>query len=77
MDLRELRNGLRRIALFITLAFTGPVVIYQAFINEGHPFYLPVLVLGLLLCLGAIGYGFWGIGSLTNGLLGPKKQKKG
>ena len=77
MDLIELRKGLRRMCLFITLAFVGPVVIYQAFKNEGHPFYLPVLILGLLLCLLALGYGFKGIRSLTNGLLGPKKQKKG
>ncbi|MGC6422480.1 MAG: DUF6095 family protein [Flavobacteriaceae bacterium] len=77
MDLLELRKGLRRMAIFISMAFIGPVIIYQAFQNEGHPFYIPVLVVGLLLCILAIGFGFWGIRSLTHGLLGPKKPKKG
>ncbi|MDG1270925.1 MAG: DUF6095 family protein [Flavobacteriaceae bacterium] len=76
MNTALLSKGLKRVAGFIVLAFTGPVVIYQAFQNEGHPFYYPVLILGLILCGLSIGLGFWGIRTLTAGLLGPRPKKK-
>jgi hypothetical protein len=41
--------------------FTAPVVIYQAFKNQEHPFYIPVLVLGLALGVVAIGLGFYSV----------------
>jgi hypothetical protein len=76
MNTEMLRKGLKRMAGFIALAFTGPVFVYQAFQNQGHSFYYPVLILGLLLCGLSIGLGFWGIRTLTSGLLGPRPRKK-
>ncbi|MGB0255705.1 MAG: DUF6095 family protein [Flavobacteriaceae bacterium] len=76
MNTEMLRKGLKRMAGFIVLAFTGPVFVYQAFQNQGHSFYYPVLILGLLLCGLSIGLGFWGIRTLTSGLLGPRPRKK-
>ena len=43
-----------RLAVTLLLLFAGPVVLYQAFKNQDHPWYLPVLVVGGLLALGAI-----------------------
>ena len=34
--------------------FTGPTILFQAFKNESHEWYYYVLVVGLILCLGAI-----------------------
>ena len=48
------------------------LVIVQAFQNEGHPWYWPVLLIGLVLFCCAIGFGFWGILTLVNALLGKK-----
>ena len=76
MNTEMLRKGLKRMAGFIVLAFTGPVFVYQALQNQGHSFYYPVLILGLLLCGLSIGLGFWGIRTLTSGLLGPRPRKK-
>lgn len=76
MDSTLLKKGLKRIAGFMILAFTGPVIIHQAFQNEGHPLYYPVLVVGLILTAISIIMGFWGIRTLTNGLLGPRSSKK-
>lgn len=69
-----LQKGLKRITYAILAAFTGPVVIMQAFQNEGHPWYWPVLIIGLLFFCGAIGFGFWGILTLVNALLGKKRK---
>ena len=76
MNNNLLRKGLRRVAWFISLAFIGPVVLFQAFKNQDHPFYLPVLAMGILICVFCIGFGFLGIRTLTDALLGKKKSKK-
>ncbi len=75
MEKTALQQGLKRIGYAIVLAFTGPVIIMQAFKNEGHPWYWPVLGAGLLLILLALINGFRGISSLVEGLLGKKKKK--
>ncbi|MGC6480417.1 MAG: DUF6095 family protein [Flavobacteriaceae bacterium] len=75
MNKQLLQKGLQRIAFAILAAFTGPVVLMQAFQNEDHPWFWPVFGVGALLALLAIGLGFWGIRLLLNGLLGPKKRQ--
>lgn len=62
-------------ATFIMLCFVAPVLVYQAFKNQGHPFYWPMLALGIGLCITTIIYGFWAIKILLNGMLGEKKTK--
>ncbi|MGB3152850.1 MAG: DUF6095 family protein [Maribacter sp.] len=54
------------------LMFLAPVVIWQAFKNEEHPLYWPVLVLGLILAIAAIGMGFKGIQTIMNALFAKK-----
>ena len=54
-------KGIKYIAYTIALMFSAPLVIYQAFKNEGHPFYWPVLILGFILAILAIGMGFYSI----------------
>lgn len=75
MEKIALQKGLKRVGYAILLAFTGPVVIMQAFQNERHPWYWPVLIVGLLLTVFAMINGFRGISSLVEGLLGKKKKK--
>lgn len=67
-------KGLRRLAITVMLMFTGPVVLYQAFKNQDHPFYIPVLVVGALIALGAIVMGFLGIKTLVDALFGKKSK---
>lgn len=74
MDKIALQQGLKRIFYGILSAFIGPVVIMQAFQNEGHPLYWPVLIVGLLFFCTAIGMGFWGIRTLVAALLGKKTK---
>lgn len=53
--------------------FSGPIVLYQAFKNQDHPWYIPVLVVGSMLALGAIAMGFYSIKTLVDALFGGKK----
>ncbi len=76
MDKVELQKGLKRISYAIICAFIGPVVIMQAFQNEAHPFYYPVLIVGLVFFVSSIGFGFSGIKSVANAFLGKKGADK-
>ena len=74
MDKTALQQGLKRISYGIVAAFIGPVIIMQAFKNEGHPFFWPVLIVGIVLCGVTIGYGFLGIRTLASAFLGKKRK---
>ncbi len=74
MNSKKLKKGLLKMATFIMLCFVAPVLVYQAFKNQGHPFYWPMLALGIGLCITTIIYGFWAIKILLNGMLGEKKN---
>ena len=60
-------KGLSRLFIAILFAFTGPVIYTSAIRNEDHPFFIPVLGLGLIACILAILYGFRGIKLLVKG----------
>ncbi len=66
-------KGLKRLAYTVMLMFLAPIVIWQAFKNEGHPFYWPVLILGIVLAIAAVGMGFKGIATIMDSLFGKKK----
>ena len=70
-----LQSGLKKMSLFLICCFIGPVIVYQAFKNQNHPLYFPVLILGLLFLIIALYYGFSGIKSLVNAILGEQKRK--
>ena len=38
----------------LPLLFLGPSVIYNAFMNKSHPFFIPVIGLGVIFCFMAI-----------------------
>ncbi len=59
---------------FLILCFVGPFVVHQAFQNKTHPLYLPVLLVGIVLLALAFYYGFTGIRTLIDALLGKKKK---
>ena len=75
MNAKKLKKGLFKMATFIVLCFVAPVIVYQAFKNQNHPLFWIVLLIGISLSITAIGYGFWAIKILLNGLLGEKKTK--
>ena len=74
MKNKDLKKGLKRLIICIFLCFLGPVVLSQAFKNEGHPYYLPVLLIGLTIMISAISFGAWGILTITRALLEEKNN---
>lgn len=67
-------KGLKLLAYTVLLMFSAPIVIWQAFKNEEHPFYWPVLIVGIILAITAVGMGFKGIATIMESLFGKKKK---
>ncbi|WP_396637613.1 DUF6095 family protein [Maribacter sp. R77961] len=65
-------KGVKQLGYTVMLMFLAPIVIWQAFKNENHPFYWPVLIIGILLAIAAIGMGFKGIKTIMNSMFGKK-----
>ncbi len=69
-------KGLKYLAYTVALMFTAPVVLYQAFKNQDHPWFIPVLVVGSILALGAIGMGFFSIKTVVDAFFGKPSPGK-
>lgn len=72
-DKKLLLKGVKFLMYTLGLMFLAPLVLYQAFKNQDHPFFLPVLIIGLLLAIGAIGMGFYSIKILMDAVFGKSK----
>ena len=73
-DKELLVKGLRFIAFTVALMFTAPVVVYQAFKNQEHSWFLPVLIVVIILGIAAIALGFYSIKVIMDSLFGNKKK---
>ena len=49
-----LGKGLKFMAGALPLIIIGPVVLFSSFKNQDHPWFIPILILGLLALAGAI-----------------------
>jgi len=61
-------KGVRYLAYAIPLMFIGPTIIHSSFKNQEHPFYIPILGIGIIFCIGSGLLMFKGIQTMTNSL---------
>ena len=69
-------KGIKHFVYTVLLMFSAPILLYQAFKNEGHIFYIPVLVLGILCAIAAIAMGFYSVQLVMRALFQSKKPRK-
>lgn len=67
-------KGIKSLFYTIILMFTAPVVLFQAFKNQEHPWFWPVLILGLILAIAAVSLGFYSIKLFVDALFNKKVQ---
>lgn len=67
---KVLTKGVKYLGFALPLMFIGPIVINSSFKNQGHPFYYPILALGILCCLGSMLLFFKGIQTIMKSLFG-------
>lgn len=73
-DKALLIKGIKFLGYTVGLMFLAPWVLFQAFKNQDHPFYIPVLIIGLLLAIAAIGMGFYSIKVVVEAVFGGRKN---
>lgn len=73
-DKELLVKGLKFIGYTVAFMFLAPLVLSQAFKNQEHPAYIPVLIIGILLAVTAIGFGFYTIKVFMDALFGKKSK---
>ncbi|WP_221892465.1 DUF6095 family protein, partial [Winogradskyella flava] len=71
-DKALLNKGLQRMGICLLLMFAGPSLLYLALSNDDKPLYIPLLVISLILCIGAIAMLFIGINTIMNSIFKKK-----
>ncbi len=71
-----LAEGLKTMLLTLALLILGPIIIHIAFTNQEKPLYIPLLVLGIIICALAIYFGFKGINIIMDSLFKNESTKK-
>ena len=67
-DKEVLRKGLKFLLITVAMMFIGPSLLYVAFSNPEKPLYIPLLIVSLLICAGAIIMGFKGIRTVMDSM---------
>ncbi len=73
-DKELLIKGLKYIAYTVLLMFTAPIIMYQAFKNQGHPWFWPVAIVGFIAGILAIAMGFYSIKTIMDALFTKGKK---
>jgi len=67
-----LAKGVKTLFYTVLLLFAAPFILNQAFKNQGHPFYIPVLIIGIIATIAAIYFGFKGIRTLMKAIFNER-----
>ncbi|MFC7772595.1 DUF6095 family protein [Flavobacterium sp. GCM10027622] len=63
-----LYKGIKWMGYALPLLFIGPSLIHMSFKNQQHPMYIPILSLGILLCVLSIFLIFKGLKTIMKSL---------
>ena len=65
-------KGIKFLGYALPLMFIGPSIIHMSFKNQNHPLYIPILGLGIVLCLLSIFLIFKGLNTIMKSLFDGK-----
>jgi|UniRef100_UPI00404AD966 hypothetical protein len=69
-----LAKGIKYLGYTVLLMFLAPIILYQAFKNQENTLFIPVLIVGGLLAIGAIALAFKGVNTIMKSMFGDKKK---
>ncbi len=61
-------KGLKKMGLSLIFMFLGPSLLHIAFSNNEKPLYIPLLILGIIICGVAIFFAFKGIQTIMDSM---------
>jgi hypothetical protein len=71
-DKDVLAKGLKKMAISLVMMFAGPSLFYIATTKKEKPLYIPLLIISLLICGGAIFAAFKGLQTIMESMFGNK-----
>ena len=63
-----LLKGIKSMIISAFLMFVGPTLFYIAFSNKEKTLFIPILIVSIILCIGAIVFAFSGIRIILNSM---------
>lgn len=73
-DKELLAKGIKYMAIALILMFVGPTLLYVVIGNKESSTYLPLLIIGLLVCLAAILVAFKGIQTIMDSIFNKREN---
>ncbi len=67
-----LAKGLKKMGISLIMMFSGPTLFYLVTSNKEKSFYIPLLIISILICGGAVFFAFKGIQTIMNSIFGEK-----
>lgn len=67
-DKELLLKGLKKMGVSLIFMFFGPILLHIAFSNKEKPLYIPLLILGVIICGTAMFLAFKGIQTIMNSM---------
>jgi len=71
-DKEILIKGLKKMGFSLVFMFLGPTLLHTAFSNTEKPLYIPLFILGVIICGAAIFFAFKGIQTIMESMFGKK-----
>lgn len=65
-------KGLKQLSICLLLMFTGPTLLHLSLDNKGKTLFIPLFILSILLCIGAIALLFIGINTVLRSIFKNK-----
>lgn len=67
-------KGLKHLGIALILMFLGPTLLYIVIGNQDSSTYIPLLIIGFIICIVAIIMGFKGINIIMESMFNNKKS---
>lgn len=63
-----LAQGLKKMGISLVMMFAGPTLFYITTTNKEKPFYIPLLIISILICVGAVFFAFKGLQTIMRSM---------
>ncbi len=73
-DREVLKKGIQFLIITVIMMFAGPSLLYVALGNPEKPLYIPLIIISLLICAGAIYMGFKGIRTILDSVFNSNRS---
>jgi len=67
-------KGFKKMVISLVMMFTGPTLFYIATTNKEKPLYIPILIVSVIICIGAVLFAFKGLQTIMNSMFDDKSK---